>query len=236
MGIRRMQAWIVEQRRSGSRGLSEGESLPLAFLFDWPAALDSRLLLLELQPLAFQLLFHLSVPGVQLLFALLQLGLLLGDLLLEDHLHLGLHLGELLLVEGALLLLLDSWVDLLEDTWVLRDTHLDELVCSVVLIEEVVGVLLELFHVGPDEHLAELNEVAVFLIVDLNDTPWVLTTAHLAPVGICDLTGGTDDSKRNLGHYLVVLGDGLLVVELVTRAFKDLHVVVLDVCQDLSDC
>lgn len=232
MGMRRIAD--MGRKFAASRGLSERETLPLAFLLDRPSALDSRLLLLKLQSLAFQLLLHLSVSGVQLFFALLQLGLLLGHLLLEDHLHLCLHLGELLLVESTLLLLLDSRVDLLENTRVLRDAHLDELVCSVVLVEGVVGVLLEFLHVRSDEHLAEFDEVAVLLIVDLDDTPWVLTTSDLASVGIGNLIGGTNDSEGDLGHDLIVLGNSLLVVELVAGAFKDLDVVVLDVRQDLQ--
>ncbi len=173
------------------------------------------------------------MTSVQLFFALLELGLLLRDLLLEDHLHLGLHLGELLLVQGALLLLLDGRVDLLEDAGILGDTHSDELVRSVVLVEGIVGMLLELLHVGADEHLAKLHEVAVLLVVDLNDTPGVTTAANLAPVGVCDLVVGADNGERNLGQDLVVLGDGLIVIELVPGALEDLNLVVLDVGKDL---
>lgn len=104
---------------------SEGEAtLLLGGLVDsGPAALDAVLLLLELLALAVELLLHLAVTGVELLFALLELALLLRHLLLEDHLHLELHLGEFLLVQAALLFLLDGRVDLLEDARVLGNTH-----------------------------------------------------------------------------------------------------------------
>ena len=59
-----------------------------------------------------------------------------------------------MLVQCALLFLLDRRVDLLEHTRILGDTHLDELVGAVVLVEEVVGVLLEFFHVCANAHLS----------------------------------------------------------------------------------
>ena len=134
---------------------AEREAALLAtLLLDRPAALDPVLLLFEFCPLSVELFLHLAVSGVQLFFALLELGLFLLDLLLEDHLHLELHLGQLLLVQRSFLFLLDGWVDLLEHTRILGHTHGGKLVGSVVLVEEVVGVLLQLFHVSSDEHLS----------------------------------------------------------------------------------
>ena len=86
-------------------------------------------------------------------------------------------------MQSALLFLLDGRVDLLEHAWVLSNTHLGELVGAVVLVQEVVGVLLELFHVCADQHLAQLDKVAVLLVVDLDDTPWVATATDLAAIG-----------------------------------------------------
>lgn len=213
---------------------SEGEAtLLLGRLVDGPSALDAGLLLLELLALAVELLLHFAVTGVELLLALLELALLLGDLLLEDHLHLELHLGELLLVQRALLLLLNGRVDLFEDARVLGDAHGSELLGAVVLVEEIVGVLLQLLHVRANEHLAQLDEVAVLLVVDLNDTPGVAAATDLAAFGSGDLVVGADNSERHLGHDLVVLGDSLFVVKLVARAFENLNVVVLNVAEDL---
>jgi hypothetical protein len=84
-----------------------------------------------------------------------------------------------------------------------------------------------------DQHLAKLDEVAVLLVVDLDDTPGVAATADLAAFGSGDLSVGTDNSEGNLGHDLVVLSNGLLVVELVARSLEDLDVVVLNVVKDL---
>ena len=208
--------------------LTQRELVTLSLLFQRTSALDSRLLLLKLHALAFELL-HLAMAGVQLLFTLLQLALLFGNLLLEDHLHLSLHLGKLLLVQAALLLLFDSWVDLLEHTWILSNTHSSELLGTVVLVESVVGVLLELLHVCADKHLAKLDEVAVLLVVNLDDAPRVTTSADLAAIGAGDLGSGTDNSEWDLGQDLVVLGNRLVIIKLVTWTLENLNVVELDI-------
>jgi hypothetical protein len=57
-------------------------------------------------------------------------------------------------------------------------------------------VLAELLHVGPDEHLPQVGEIAVVLAVDLDDTPRVLASADLLSV-VVKLLGRTDDGERN---------------------------------------
>ena len=86
-----------------------------------------------------------------------------------------------------------------------------------------------------DEHLAELDEVAVLLVVNLNDTPRVTTSADLAAIGAGDLGGSSDNCERNLGQDLVVLGNRLVVIKLVTGTLEDLDVVVLDIRKDLRN-
>ena len=90
------------------------------------------------------------------------------------------------------------------------------------------------FHVCADKHLAQLDEVAVLLVVDLDDSPGVATAADLATFGSGDLGVGTDNGEGYLVHDLVVLGNGLLIVELVARSLEDLDVVVLDVAENLK--
>ena len=137
-------------------------------------------------------------------------------------------------MECALLLLLDSWVDLLEDTWILCDTHGGELLGSVVLVQGVVGMLLQLLHVCADEHLAQFDEVAVLLIVDLDDTPWVLTSTNLTTIGAGDLRVGPNNCEWNLGHDLVVFGNSLFVVKLVPGTLEDLDGMVFDICENVG--
>lgn len=172
------------------------------------------------------------MASVELFFALLELGLLFCDLLLEDHLHLGLHLGELGLVQCTVLCELDGGVDFLEDGVVLDDTHRGELLRSPVFVKDIVGVLPELFHVCPDEHLSELDKVAVILIVDLNDTPWVRSSSDGASVNSLDLPVRADDGKGHLGGNLFVFGNGLFVIIVVDGGLEDLDLVVGNVVED----
>lgn len=84
-----------------------------------------------------------------------------------------------------------------------------------------------------NKHLTELDEVAVFLIVNLNSTPGIPPSTDLASVSGRNFGVGTDNSKGNLGKDLVVLGDGLFIVKLVSRTLEDLDVVVSNVGEDL---
>jgi hypothetical protein len=87
--------------------------------------------------------------------------------------------------------------------------------------------------VGTDEHLSELDEITVLLVIDLDDTPGVLTTTNFAAIRGSNLVGSTNNSEGDLGHDFVVLCDRLLVVELISGALEDLDAVVLDVGKDL---
>ena len=217
-----------------SRGnLAQRESLSLALLLERPSAFDPCFLLFKFLSLPIQLLLHLSVSCVQLFFALLELALLLRDLLLEDHLHLQLHLLEFRFVERALLLLLDGRVDLLEDTRILLHAHGREFLGPVVFVQEVVGVLLELFHVRADKHLSKLDKITVFLVVNLDDTPWITAPTNFATISSSHLGVGTDDSEGNLRHNLIVLCNSLLIIKLISGTFEYLDFVVMDVCENL---
>lgn len=74
-------------------------------------------------------------------------------------------------------------LDLLEDARILVDTHSDQLFTPVTFIQDVVGVFPQLFHVGVNQHLTELDEIAVTLVVDLDRSPGVSTTSDVSTVG-----------------------------------------------------
>jgi hypothetical protein len=88
--------------------------------------------------------------------------------------------------------------------------------------------------VRSDEHLAQLDKVAVLFVIDLDDTPGVPTPTNLAAIGSSDLGVGTDNGEGHLGHDLGILGDCLLIVELVARALEDVNLVVCNVREDLE--
>jgi hypothetical protein len=85
-----------------------------------------------------------------------------------------------------------------------------------------------------DEHLAQLDEVTVLLVVDFDNAPWVSATTHLTAIGSLHLSVGTHNSEWNLAHDLFVLGNGLLIVKLISWAFEDLDVMVGNVIKDLA--
>jgi len=235
------------------KAVKEGTSTYRSFLRSQrPTTLEPSLLILKLSSLFLKRILHLLVTRVQLLFRLLKLGLLFLNLLLENHLHLGLHLSELSLVQDAFFLepgcraeiegndvssmLLgeeDGLLDLLEDRGVLSNTHAQELLGSPVLIENIVGVLAKFLHIGADEHLAKLDEITVVLIVDLNNTPWVCTSADLTTVrGFNDLVGA-DDGKRDLAGNLLSFCKCLLILIVVSGSLEDVDVMVGNIRKNL---
>lgn len=58
-----------------------------------------------------------------------------------------------------------------------------EVLCSPILMENVISILSELFHICSKKHLGKLDKVAVVLIIDnLNNTPWISATTNLLTV------------------------------------------------------
>ena len=125
-------------------------------------------------------------------------------------------------------------LDLLEYGGVLHDTHADQLLRSPVLVENIVGVLPELLHVRPDEHLAELNEVAVLLIVHLDDTPRVFATANFTAIWCLNKVVRAYYGERNFAGNLLRFSQRLLIFILVGWRLEDVDVVVSDVSENLS--
>lgn len=74
----------------------------------------------------------------------------------------------------------------------------------------------------------------MLFVVDLNDAPWIATPANFSSVGAGDFRVGANNRKGDLGHDLVVLGDRLIIIELIARTFEDLNVMVFDIREDLD--
>jgi len=91
---------------------------------------------------------------------------------------------------------------LFEHALILRHTHRTQLLRSVVLVQHVVCVLSQLLHVRSDEHLSELDKVAVILIVDFNDTPRIRSTSNLSAVRQSDNVVGTDNSEGDFALHV----------------------------------
>lgn len=125
-------------------------------------------------------------------------------------------------------------LDLLEDALVLNDTHAEHLLRTPVLVQHIVGVLAELLHVGANEHLAQLHEIAVILVVDLDDTPRISTTTNFTVVCGLDKVVRANDGEGNLASDLFRLGKCFLVLILVRGCLENLDLVLRDVGEDLE--
>ena len=173
------------------------------------------------------------MTSIQFFFRLFQLGLFLSDLLLEDHLHFCLHLGKLSLVHDALFMVSNSGVDFLEDCGVLNNAHAQELLRSPILVKDIISVLPELLHVGTDEHLAELDKVAVLLVVDLNNTPGVGTATDFTTIRSCHDLVRADNGEGDLAGNLLGLGQRFLVLILVSGGLEDVNLVEGNISENL---
>jgi hypothetical protein len=125
-------------------------------------------------------------------------------------------------------------LDLFEDARVLCDTHAEEFLRSPVLVQNIISILPELLHVSPDEHLSELDEVAVLLVIDLDDTPWVRPPAYFTTIRGLDNLIRADDSERNLAGNLLGFSNGFLVFIFICGCLEDVNVVVGNISQNLS--
>lgn len=86
----------------------------------------------------------------------------------------------------------------------------------------------------PEQGKAQLGKVAVLGVVDLNNTPWVLSAADLAAIDN-DLLLASDQRKRKEGAKLAVLLNSLFIILFrVEGEVVDWDIVVLNVLHDLS--
>jgi len=148
------------------------------------------------------------------LFEVLVKAVTLGDKLLlplSEALLLNLDLlGEPL--PEHLLLLLELGVVELAGTGLAELARL-HLLGAVGLVVELFGGVDQVEHVRADEDGAELLEVAVVLVLDLGNTPRVLSALNDAAVAGLDVLLGTDNGERHGGHEASgVLGSSIVIL------------------------
>lgn len=106
---------------------------------------------------------------------------------------------------------------------------LAELLGTVVLVQEVVGDLLQVGKMAVQKRGANGQEVGVARVVDFDDTPGVLTGANLAAANLDDILRA-DNGEGHETPQLGVLLNGVLIVLLdVVGEVVDGDPVVLDV-------
>jgi hypothetical protein len=109
---------------------------------------------------------------------------------------------------------------------------LAELLGTVVLVQEVVGDLLQISKMAVQQRRADGKEVGMAGVIDLDDTPGVLASADLAAADLDDVLGA-DDREGHQSPELCVLLDGVLVIFLnVVGEVVDGDPVVLDILHD----
>lgn len=155
-----------------------------------------------------------------MLFPLSEPSLLCLDLFGEALPELLFLLLELGVLELARLLL--AW---------LASLHL---CLAVVLVMELLGRRDEVKHVGANEERTQLAEVAVVLVLDLRDTPKVLTTLDDATVGGSHIFGGSDYGEgHGIDQDARVLGTQFIIG--LNRSLVDANILSLDYLANLSE-
>jgi hypothetical protein len=104
-----------------------------------------------------------------LLFAILQLSFLLLDAHhehLTNFVFLGLQLGDVVGSLGLEGLLEGNWLVLAVDV---GEAHLLQALLTVELVVACVRLLAHVLHVGADQHLPQLDKIAMSFVLDLDD-------------------------------------------------------------------
>ena len=79
--------------------------------------------------------------------------------------------------------------------------------------------------------MSQLDEITMFLIVYFDYSPWILSCPDDPAITGLDSRVGTDDCKRHFRHDFSVFRDCFVVIEFVTRGFKDLDLMMFDITQ-----
>lgn len=185
-----------------------------------------------------------SLHSLKLVLQLLDLGVGLLEILIETITlsnELLFPLSEALLLDlnllseslsQSLLLFLELRVVELPGSSLAEFASL-HLLCSVGLIVKLLSSVDKVEHVGADQDGSQLLEVAVVFVLDLGNTPRVLTTLDDAAIAGLDVLLRADDGKRHSGHKATrVLGSSLVI--LLDRGLVDLDVLGLDDAHNLQ--
>lgn len=175
-------------------------------------------------------------------------------LLVDFALHLDLDLSQLLLFSAKLLLLQSDGLGS-QVLWVHRSitmhvslgstsrtreyvrstatiNALAELLCAPVLVEEIMGDLLQIGQMAVQQSAADSQEIGVPWVIDLNHSPWILAGSDFAST---DLNGllGSDNREWHESAQLGVLLNGVLIILLdIIWEVVDWNAVVLDILHD----
>lgn len=109
---------------------------------------------------------------------------------------------------------------------------LGQLLGTVVLVQEVVGDLLQVGQMAVKQSGSDGQEVGVAGIVNLHDTPWVLASADLAATNLNDFLRANDGEGHQAPELGVLLNCVLVVLFDIIGEIVDGDTVVLDILHD----
>lgn len=108
------------------------------------------------------------------------------------------------------------------------------LLSTVGLVVELLCRVDEVQHVGSDQNRAQLLEIAVVLVLDLGNTPRVLTSLDDATVSRLNVLLGTNNRERDGSQEATCVLSSSLIV-LLDRWLVDLDALGLDDSSDLGE-
>jgi len=117
----------------------------------------------------------------------------------------------------------------------LGDTHTEKFLCPPVFVKDVIRILPQLFHVCSDQHLTELDEVTVILVVDLHNTPRIRTTTDFAAISRRNDPVRSNDSERYFARDFFMLSNGFFILVVIGGCLEDVNVMVSNVGKNLYE-
>jgi hypothetical protein len=116
----------------------------------------------------------------------------------------------------------------------LSHPHAHQLLRSPVFVENVIGILSEFFHICPDKHLSQFDEITVLLVIHLDNSPRIRAPAYLSAIGSDDNFVRSNNCEGDFAGNLFVLGNGLLVLVVIRGSLEDVNIVMSDVRENLA--
>ncbi len=85
---------------------------------------------------------------------------------------------------------MENLLGLPENGLILVDTHSPQLLTSIILIQNIIGMFPQFLHMSSNKHLTKLDEITMRFIVDLDYSPGVGSASNLTT------SGGGDEGIR----------------------------------------
>jgi len=109
---------------------------------------------------------------------------------------------------------------------------LAKLLGTVVFVEEVVGDLLQISQMAVQQSTTDGQEIRVSWVVNLDNTPWILSGSDLAPTDLNNIFGPNNGKWHQATKLGVLLNSVLVILLNVVWEVVDWDSVVLNILHD----